>query len=127
MIKVLYKAMGMLVSVLGGILAGAIFKKVWKLAAGQDQAPQATDAHRGWPEVLLAAGLQGAIFAVVKAAPPPTTRRYTASSALPPTRWPPPPGTASPTPPAAPVPAATRPASHPPAVPRTGHDRRPTA
>lgn len=68
MIKLLYKPLGMVASVLGGILAGAIFKKVWKLTAGEDDAPQATDAHRGWAEVLLAAGLQGAIFALVKAA-----------------------------------------------------------
>jgi Protein of unknown function (DUF4235) len=68
MIKLLYKPVGMLVSVLGGLLAGAIFKKVWKLAAREDEAPKATDAGRGWREVLLAATLQGAIFALVKAA-----------------------------------------------------------
>jgi predicted metal-dependent enzyme (double-stranded beta helix superfamily) len=68
MIKLLYKPVSMLVSVLGGILAGAIFKKVWKITAGEDEAPKATDARRGWREVLLAATLQGAIFAVVKAA-----------------------------------------------------------
>jgi len=67
MMKVLYKPVGMLVSVLGGVLAGAIFKRVWKLAAGEDEAPKATDARRGWREVLLAAALQGAIFALVKA------------------------------------------------------------
>lgn len=68
MIKVLYRPVGMVVSVLGGILAAAIFKRVWKLTAGEDQAPKATDARRGWREVLLAATLQGAIFALVKAA-----------------------------------------------------------
>jgi hypothetical protein len=68
MIKVLYKPVSMLVGVLGGVLAGAVFKRVWKLAAGEDEAPKATDAQRGWREVLLAAALQGAIFAVVKAA-----------------------------------------------------------
>ncbi len=68
MIKVLYKPLGMLVSVLGGLVAGAIFKRIWKLAAHEDDAPQATDADRGWREVLIAAALQGAIFAVVKAA-----------------------------------------------------------
>jgi Protein of unknown function (DUF4235) len=68
MIKLLYKPVGMLVSVLGGVLAGWIFKKAWKIAAREDEAPQATDVRRGWREVLLAAGLQGAIFAVVKAA-----------------------------------------------------------
>jgi Protein of unknown function (DUF4235) len=68
MIKLLYKPMGMLISVLGGMLAGAIFKQAWKLVAREDDAPKATNAQRGWPEILLAAGLQGAIFAVVKAA-----------------------------------------------------------
>ena len=33
MIKLVYKPLGMLVSVLGGILAGAIFKKVRTIAA----------------------------------------------------------------------------------------------
>jgi hypothetical protein len=55
--------MGMLISVLGGMLAGAIFRKVWKMVAREDDAPKATDAQRGWPEILLAAALQGAIFA----------------------------------------------------------------
>jgi hypothetical protein len=68
MIKLLCKPMGMLISVLGGLLADAIFKQAWKLVARQDDAPKATDARRGWPEILLAAGLQGVIFAVVKAA-----------------------------------------------------------
>ena len=68
MIKLLYKPMTMLVSVLGGIVAGTIFKKAWQLVAREDEAPKATDARRGWAEVLLAAAVQGAIFAVVKAA-----------------------------------------------------------
>jgi len=66
--KLLYKPVSILASVLGGLLAGAIFKRVWKAAAGEDEAPKATDASRGWPEVLIAATLQGAIFALVKAA-----------------------------------------------------------
>ena len=66
--KILYKPFGIVASVLGGMLAGAIFKRVWKLAAHEDEAPEATDAQRGWGEVLIAATLQGAIFALVKAA-----------------------------------------------------------
>ena len=66
--KLLYKPVGMLVSVLGGVLAGAVFKRAWKVTAGEEEAPQATDARRGWREVLLAAALQGAIFGLVKAA-----------------------------------------------------------
>jgi hypothetical protein len=68
MTKLLYRAAGMLASILGGIVAGAIFKKVWKVTAGEDEAPTATDAQRGWREILLAATLQGAIFGAVKAA-----------------------------------------------------------
>jgi hypothetical protein len=68
MMKLIYKPVSLLVSVLGGILAGAIFKQVWKLAAHEDEAPKATDIERGWPEVLAAAAVQGAIFALVKAA-----------------------------------------------------------
>jgi hypothetical protein len=68
MTKVLYKPVGVLVSVLGGVLAGTIFKQVWKVAFSEDDASRATDAGRSWREVLLAAALQGAIFGLVKAA-----------------------------------------------------------
>ena len=68
MIKLLYKPVSMLLSVLGGALAGAIFKRIWKTAAGDEEAPKATDARWGWRKVLLAAALQGAIFGLVKAA-----------------------------------------------------------
>ena len=66
MIK-LYKPLSLLVSILGGLVAGAIFKQTWKLVAGEDDAPDATDADRGWREILAAAALQGAIVAVVRA------------------------------------------------------------
>ncbi len=66
--KFLYKSVSIVVSVLGGMLAGAIFKQVWKLAADEDEAPKATDVRRGWREVLVAATIQGAIFGLVKAA-----------------------------------------------------------
>jgi hypothetical protein len=65
--KVAYKPVGMLLGVGAGLLAGFIFKEVWKLASGEDDAPNATDEERGWGEVIAAAALQGAIFATVKA------------------------------------------------------------
>ena len=68
MVKLIYKPVSILVSVLGGVLAGAIFKRVWRLAAHEEETPTATDIRRGWAEVLVAATLQGAIFALVKAA-----------------------------------------------------------
>ena len=48
MIKLVHKPVSLLVSVLGGVLAGAIFKQIWKLAAREDAAPKATDARRSW-------------------------------------------------------------------------------
>src|SRR5262252_488780 len=67
MAKLMYRLFSMLVSFGGGLLATAIFKKVWKLTPGADEAPKSTDASKGWAEVLTAAALQGAIFAVVTA------------------------------------------------------------
>lgn len=68
MAKLVYKLVKMLVGVVGGMVASTIFKKAWKLAAGADEAPRATDASKGWQEILAAAALQGAIVAVVTAA-----------------------------------------------------------
>jgi Protein of unknown function (DUF4235) len=65
--KMTFKALGIVVSLLASLLAGAIFKKLWKLAPGSDDAPEATDERRGWGEILLAAALQGVIFALIKA------------------------------------------------------------
>ena len=66
--KVADKTLGLAVSVVAGTVASAVFEKVWHLSTGENEAPQATDVDRGWPEILLAAALHGAIFAVVKAA-----------------------------------------------------------
>jgi uncharacterized protein DUF4235 len=66
--KIAYKPVGILLGVAAGSLAGMIFKQVWKLATNDDDTPNATDEDRGWVEILAAAALQGAIFAIVKAA-----------------------------------------------------------
>ncbi|GAB2933790.1 DUF4235 domain-containing protein [Micromonospora polyrhachis] len=66
--RAVYKPVGMLLGIGAGVLAGALFKQVWKLTAGDGEAPRATDEDHGWGEILAAAALQGAIFAVVKAA-----------------------------------------------------------
>jgi hypothetical protein len=67
MARVLYKPFGLLFSVLGGVLAGAIFKRVWGAAAHEEEAPEATDETKGWREVVVAAAAQGAVFGGVKA------------------------------------------------------------
>jgi hypothetical protein len=66
--KIAYKPVGILLGVAAGAIAGFAFKEVWKVATGDDDAPNATDEERGWGEILAAAALQGAIFALVKAA-----------------------------------------------------------
>ena len=75
--KMWYKAVGLLVGVLGGMLASKIVSKVWELTPGHDEAPEAIDTRRSWAEILTAAALQGAIFAVIRAA----VERATAASA----------------------------------------------
>ena len=65
--KVAYKPVGLLLGIGAGAIAGFVFKEVWKVASGDDDAPNATDEDRGWVEIIAAAALQGAIFAVVKA------------------------------------------------------------
>jgi predicted metal-dependent enzyme (double-stranded beta helix superfamily) len=67
MSKLVHRPLSILVSVPAGMLAGAIFKRIWQVAAHEEQAPSATDARRGWTEILVAAALEGAVFAVVKA------------------------------------------------------------
>jgi hypothetical protein len=65
--SLLYRPVGALLGVGAGLLAGALFKRVWHAVAGGANAPDATDEERSWGEILAAAALQGAIFAVVKA------------------------------------------------------------
>lgn len=66
--KLLYKPLSLATGVVGGLIAGAVFKQVWKKISDDDDTPDALDQDRGWGEVLTAAALQGAIFALVKAA-----------------------------------------------------------
>jgi len=46
MLKVLYKPFGLLFSVAGGLVAGAIFGRLWRLVTGEDEAPKATEQHK---------------------------------------------------------------------------------
>ncbi|MBF6175317.1 DUF4235 domain-containing protein [Nocardia blacklockiae] len=66
--KTLYKPLGMVVGVVGGIAANAVFHRIWTRATGERTVPTATAKGYDWREVLLAAALQGAVFGLVKAA-----------------------------------------------------------
>ncbi|MEV4711014.1 DUF4235 domain-containing protein [Micromonospora sp. NPDC049374] len=63
-----YKPVGVLMGFAAGAIAGAVFRQVWKMTAGDGEAPNPTDEDRRWGEILAAAALQGAIFSVVRAA-----------------------------------------------------------
>ena len=68
--KILYRPVGITSSIIGGVVAGQVFKQVWKRAtAGPDgDAPKALESEYPLRQILVAAAVQGAIFAVVKAA-----------------------------------------------------------
>lgn len=65
--RVLYQPLSLIASVLGGIAATAVFRKLWTATTGENDAPDATDPGRTWSEVVTAAAVQGAVFGGVKA------------------------------------------------------------
>jgi hypothetical protein len=66
--KLLYKPVGLVFSIFGALLAGALFKQLWRVSKGESEAPKATDQDRSWKEALAAAAIEGAVFGLVKAA-----------------------------------------------------------
>ncbi len=66
--KILYRPIGIAGSVVGGLLANLVFKKVWQQSAPGDHPdpPGALETGHPLKEILLAAVLQGVIFSVVK-------------------------------------------------------------
>lgn len=63
-----YKPIGFVLGWTSGTVAGKAFQKTWKVIRHEDNAPDALDRDRSWGEILLAAAIQGAIFAVVRSA-----------------------------------------------------------
>lgn len=63
-----YQPLGFMLGWLSGALAGRAFRASWKAVRHEDDAPDALDKDRDWGEVLLAAAVEGAIFAVVRSA-----------------------------------------------------------
>lgn len=68
MTKFLYKPFSLLTGVVGGLVARALFKRAWRVISRGAEPPAATRADRSWAEVLMAATLEGAVYALVKAA-----------------------------------------------------------
>lgn len=68
--RILYRPFGLTSSIVGGLVAGRVFKQVWKRATPGDRAdaPKALESEYSFRQVVLAAAAQGAVFAMVKAA-----------------------------------------------------------
>jgi H+/Cl- antiporter ClcA len=65
--KLLYKPFGLLLGILAGLIGRQLFNVVWG-RIDEEEPPEATTEQAPLPKVLLAAALQGAIFAAVRAA-----------------------------------------------------------
>ncbi|MDX3248867.1 MULTISPECIES: DUF4235 domain-containing protein [unclassified Streptomyces] len=67
-LPLVYQPVGFVLGWASGALAGLAFRKVWMAIRNEDDAPDALDRDRGWGEILLAAAIQGAIFAAARSA-----------------------------------------------------------
>ncbi|MFI1767072.1 DUF4235 domain-containing protein [Streptomyces sp. NPDC020800] len=67
-LPLVYQPMAFVLSWVGGALAGLAFRTAWTALRHEEDAPDALDPERGWGEILLAAAVQGAIFAMVHSA-----------------------------------------------------------
>jgi hypothetical protein len=67
--KVLYRPVGIVSSIVGGLIASMLFKQIWKRVSAGENAdpPTPLQSEYSFKEILLAAVLQGAIFSAVKA------------------------------------------------------------
>jgi hypothetical protein len=66
-IKLMYQPVALIASVIGGMVASALFGRIWRSLPGRKEAPQAMDQETSWAAIVPAAALHGVIFGVVKA------------------------------------------------------------
>lgn len=67
--KTLYTSLSIATSVAGGMLAGEVFNQIWQRLSDTDQPPpDPKDLNRSTRAALAAAGLQGLVFGLVRAA-----------------------------------------------------------
>lgn len=70
--KVLYRPIGLVSSIVGGLIASMLFKQIWKrvgsaVEGDREHVPGPLESEYPMKEILLAALLQGALYSVVKA------------------------------------------------------------
>ena len=66
--KLAYRPIGLIGGIVAGTLSGIVFKQIWKQVSDEEDAPTALESEYSMTEVVLAAAIQGAIFAATKAA-----------------------------------------------------------
>jgi uncharacterized protein DUF4235 len=65
--KLIYKPVGIVFGILGGILARKFFEAVWGVFDNEEP-PKPTTQETSWPKVLGAAAVEGVTFKVTRAA-----------------------------------------------------------
>lgn len=65
--KVAYRPLGLGAGLAAGAVASFLFKQVWRIVAKRDDAPDALQSEYPMGQVIVAAAIQGAIFATLKA------------------------------------------------------------
>jgi len=66
--RILYRPVGLTSSILGGLLAGIVFKQVWRRATPGDRSdpPKALESGYGFKPILIAVTTREAIYSLVK-------------------------------------------------------------
>lgn len=67
--KLLYRPVGLVSGMLGGLIASQVYRQVWKRVAhdDRDEAPHALSTDYPLKEILISSAIQGAVYALVKA------------------------------------------------------------
>lgn len=68
MSKTAYRMFSAVVGIGGGMVARALFHRLWHGVTGEDRKPEPTDRAAGWAQIVMAAALEGALFAAVRVA-----------------------------------------------------------
>jgi hypothetical protein len=66
-VKLIYKPFGIVMGILGGIVARKLFNVVWGIF-DEEEPPKPTTQEATWPKVFAAAAVQGVTFKIVRAA-----------------------------------------------------------
>lgn len=67
-LPLVYQPVGFVLGAVSAALAGRAFRATWTALRHEEDAPDPLDRDRGWGEILLAAALHGAVFAVARSA-----------------------------------------------------------